>query len=144
MQAQVQRVQHEAAARDAEVRLVVLVVVPAERRDPVAALEAELLQRDRELPCAPHRVLVRRAVEALVGEPRDDLAVAVVRLRAPQQVRQRQLEVHHQAVHGAPRVAVDGCLQVYAVTGAPITASAISARSAVGRAPMPSSQSARL
>ena len=33
VQAQVQRVQDEAAARDAEVRLVVLVVVPAERRD---------------------------------------------------------------------------------------------------------------
>ena len=45
VQAQVQRVQHEAAARDAEVRLVVLVVVPAERRDAVAALEAEALQR---------------------------------------------------------------------------------------------------
>ena len=38
VQAQVQRVQHEAAARDAEVRLVMLVVVPAERRDAVAAL----------------------------------------------------------------------------------------------------------
>ena len=48
MQAQVERVQHEAAARDAEVGLVVDVVVPAERRDAVAAFEAELLQRDRE------------------------------------------------------------------------------------------------
>ena len=43
VQAQVERVQHEAAARDAEVRLVVLVVVPAERRDAVAALEPELV-----------------------------------------------------------------------------------------------------
>ena len=102
VQAQVQRVQDEAAARDPEVRLVVLVMVPAERRDPVAALEAETLQRDRELPRAPHRVAVRRAVEALVGEARDDLAVAVVRLGAPQQMRQRQLEIHHQAVHGTP------------------------------------------
>ena len=33
----------------AEVGLEVLVVVPAERRDAVAALEAEPLQRDREL-----------------------------------------------------------------------------------------------
>ena len=52
MQAQVQRVQDEAAARDAEVRLEMLVVVPAERRDAVAALEPELLQRDGELPRA--------------------------------------------------------------------------------------------
>jgi len=40
MEAQVQRVQDEAAARDAEVRLVMLVVVPAERRHAVAALQA--------------------------------------------------------------------------------------------------------
>src|SRR5665811_555039 len=97
------RDQDEAAARDAEVCLVMLVMVPAERRNPVAALEAEAFQCDRELPRAPHRVLVRRAVEALVWQARDDLAVAVVRLRPPQQMRQRELEIHHQAVHGAPR-----------------------------------------
>ena len=56
MQAQVQRVEHEAAARDAEVRLVVLVVVPAERRDAIAALEPEPLQRDRERAGAAARV----------------------------------------------------------------------------------------
>ena len=48
VQSQVERVQDEAAARDAEIRLVMLVVVPAERRDAVAALEPEPLQRDRE------------------------------------------------------------------------------------------------
>ena len=76
MQAEVQRVQHEAAARDAEVALMVLVVVPAERRDAVAALEPEALQRDRELLRAPRQVAVAVAVEALVGEPGDDLLVA--------------------------------------------------------------------
>ena len=49
VQAQVQRVEHEPAARDPEVRLQVLVVVPAQRGDAVAALEAELLQGDGEL-----------------------------------------------------------------------------------------------
>ena len=49
VQAEVQRVQDEAAARDAEVALVVLVVVPRERRDAVAGLEAEVLERDGEL-----------------------------------------------------------------------------------------------
>ena len=47
MQAQVQRVQHEAAARDAEVGLVVHEVVPAERRHAVTALQPQLLQARR-------------------------------------------------------------------------------------------------
>ena len=99
MQAQVQRVEDEAAARNPEVRLVVLPVVPAQRRDAVAALEPELPQRDRELLRAGQRLGVGRAVEGLVREPADDLAAAEVRLRPPQQVRERQREVHHQAVH---------------------------------------------
>ncbi len=101
MEAEVERVEDEAAARDPEVRLVVLVVVPAERRDAVAALEPGLLQRGRELPRTAHRLAVVRAVEALVGHPRDDLAVAEELLRATQQVRQREREVHHQSVHAA-------------------------------------------
>ena len=70
MQAQVQRVQDEAAARDAEVRLEVLVVVPAERRDAVAALEAELVC-SATASCFARRgeVGVGVAVEALVGQP---------------------------------------------------------------------------
>jgi hypothetical protein len=39
-------------------------------------------------------------VEALVGQPRDDLLLAEERVRAREEVRQRQLEVHHQAVQG--------------------------------------------
>ena len=100
MEPQVQGVEHETAARDAEVRLHVLVVVPAERGDAIALLEAEPLQRDGELLRAPRHVGVRVAVEALVGQPGDDLLLAEERLRAPQEVRKRQLEVHHQAVHG--------------------------------------------
>src|SRR5262249_52880419 len=66
MQAEVERMEDEAAARDAEVRLVVLVVVPAEGRDAVAALEARVAQGHGELPSAPQRLAVVRAVEALV------------------------------------------------------------------------------
>jgi hypothetical protein len=43
VQPQVQRVQDEAAARNPEVRLVMLVMVPAQRRNAIAALEAEVL-----------------------------------------------------------------------------------------------------
>ena len=111
MQPQVERVEDEAAARDAEVALHVLVVVPGERRDAVAALEPEVLQRHGELPGAPGAVAVRVAVEALVGEPRDDLLVREVRLRAPQERGERQLEVHHQAVHGGNRNLLSGIEQ---------------------------------
>ena len=99
VQAQVQRVQDEAAAGDAEVGLHVLVVVPAERRDAVALLQAELVERHGELLRALRHVAIRVAVEALVRKPRDDLLVAEVRLGAPQERRKRQLEVHHLALH---------------------------------------------
>ena len=99
VEAQVQRVQHEAAARDAEIGLEVLVVVPAERRDAVAGLEAELLQPDGELLRPPGHVPIRVAMEALVREPADDLLVAEERLRPLQERRERELVIHHQAVH---------------------------------------------
>jgi len=86
VQPEVERVEDEATARDAEVRLVVLIVVPAQRRNAVAALEAGLAQRDGQLPRAAQRLAVVRAVEALVGEARDDLAVAEELLRPAQQV----------------------------------------------------------
>ena len=101
MEPEVEGVEDEAAARDAEVRLVVLVVVPAQRRDAIAAFEAGLLERDRELPRSTQRLAMVRAMEALVGQARDDLAVAEERLRPAQDMRERQREVHHQAVHSA-------------------------------------------
>ena len=100
MQAQVERVQDVAGARDAEVGLEVLVVVPAKRGDAGARLEPEPLERDRQLPRAAAEVGERVAVEAPVGKPRDDLLVREVRLRPLQDRRQRQLEVHHQTLHG--------------------------------------------
>ena len=99
MQAQVEGVQDEPAARDPEIRLVMDVMVPAQRRDAVAALETQARESNREGACPAARLGVRRAVEAAVGEPRDDLVPAVVGLRAAEQRRQRQLVVHHQAVH---------------------------------------------
>jgi hypothetical protein len=99
MEAEVQRVQDVAAARDAEVGLHVLVVVPAQRRDAVAALEAELLQADGELLRPPGHVRIRVAVETLVGHAGHDLLVPEERLRAAKQRRERELVVHHQAVH---------------------------------------------
>ena len=48
VQAEVQRVRDEAADRRADVRLEMLVVVPHQRGDPVAVVEAEAAQRDGE------------------------------------------------------------------------------------------------
>ena len=99
MQAQVERVQDVAGARDAEVGLEVLVVVPRERGDAGAWLEPETLERDRQLPRPAPEVGERVTVEAPVGEPRDDLLVREVRLGPLQDRRQRQLEIHHQTLH---------------------------------------------
>jgi hypothetical protein len=99
MQPEVEGVQHEPAAGDPEVGLEVLVVVPAERRDPVAALEPELLQGDGELLRPSRHVPIGVAVEALVGQARDDLLVAEEGLRPLQDRGNRELVVHHQAVH---------------------------------------------
>ena len=99
VQADVQRVEHVAAARDAEVALHVLRVVPAKGRYAVAALESEPVERDGELLRAAHHLAVVRAVEAAVGPPGDDLLPGEVRLGAPHQRRQRQLVVHHLAAH---------------------------------------------
>ena len=101
MEAQVERVRDEAADRRPDVRLEVLVVVPHERRDPVAVLEPEAAQRDGE-PLRPRgEVGVPVAVPALVGQPGDDLAVAVELVRPPQDRGDVELVVHHQAFHHA-------------------------------------------
>ena len=74
VEAKVQRVRDHAAGREAEVRLEVLVVVPAERPDAVAVAEPELLaQRDREPLRAVDEVRVRVGVPALVRQPGRDL-----------------------------------------------------------------------
>ena len=99
VEAQVERVQDETGAGDAEVRLQVRVVVPGERGDAVAALEPELLQPDRELARTAGEVGVGVAMERAVGEARDDLLLREVRLGPAQDRRKRQLVVHHQAVH---------------------------------------------
>ena len=100
MEAEVQRVGHHAADRDADVGLQVLVVVPAERPHAVAVLQPELVAERCREPARPWRELgVRVAVPALVGQARDDLPVAEELLAAPQDRGHVELVVHDQAVH---------------------------------------------
>ncbi len=102
MEAEVQRVGDESAHRRADVGLEVLVVVPHERPDAVAVVQSEPPQRDREALGARRELRVAVPVPALVGQPGDDLAVAV-ELVAPSQDRgDVELVVHHQALHHAP------------------------------------------
>ena len=100
VEAEVQRVRHEPARRRTDVGLEVLRVVPHERPDAVAVLEPELAERDDEPLRARDEVRIRVPVPALVGQPADDLAVAVELVRAAQDRGHVQLVVHHQAVHG--------------------------------------------
>jgi hypothetical protein len=98
-QPQVQRVHDAAGGRDAEVALQVGVMVPAQRRHPVALVHPQRLQRGRQRSGAP--VILAEAVpaQALVRQPRDDLVAGEQLPGALQQVVERQRDVHHRALH---------------------------------------------
>ena len=73
-QAEVQGVEHTAHEWNAEVRLEMLVVVPAERGDPVAGTDPEALKGGGQPPGAIGEVSVAVAVERAVVAAGDDLA----------------------------------------------------------------------
>ena len=99
----VQRVQDRAHRRDGEVRLEVLLGVPLERADAVAGLDAEPLERGRELLGASGDLGERRPSGAVALE-RDDFAVTVHGAAVPQDHRDGQREILHRALeHVAPQ-----------------------------------------
>ena len=75
-QAQVQRVHHAAGRRDAEVALEVRVVVPAQRGDALAVLQAELLQGRSQRARASVVLGVGVRAQRLVRQARDDRVVS--------------------------------------------------------------------
>src|SRR5207245_9935463 len=81
MQTRVDGVQDVAGERYSEVRLEVLVLVPAQRRDAVTTPQIELLERDRELLHAGYEVRVRVPLEGHVRSASDDRLVPEQRLR---------------------------------------------------------------
>src|SRR5207302_8889885 len=95
----VNRVQDVARERYAEVRLEVLVLVPAQRRDAVTTPQAELPERDCELLRARYEVRVRVPVEGLVRPAGNDRLVPKQSLRSSEDERERQRVLHHQTVH---------------------------------------------
>ena len=99
MQAQVQRVQHAAGAGHREVRLEVRVVVPHQRRHALAALQAQLLQCAAERERAAVEIGVAIAMQAAVGQARDDFRLREQLPRAREDVRERQRKLHHCRLH---------------------------------------------
>ena len=99
VQARVERVHHRAAQRHGEVELQVAVLVPAERRDAVAGLDAERCEGVRELARAAREVGVAVAVDAAVGEAADELVVRELGRGALEEHGEREgMVVAHQAV----------------------------------------------
>ena len=91
----VEGVQHPPAARHAEVGLEVAVVVPRQRGDRGAALDAEVVEGPHELlgPAGEGAVVV--AVDGAVGEAGDDLGVAVAAAGVGEQQPAVQRSIHH-------------------------------------------------
>ncbi len=102
-QARVDRVADGADARDAVVELEVPVIVPGERRDPVALADPELrLQRVGQLPDPAAERGIGDPVRGLVGAAGDHLRLAVIVGRVVEDRRDPERLVHHQAAHGLP------------------------------------------
>ncbi len=100
-QAGVDRVADRPDARDAVVELEVPVVVPGERRDPVAEADPEpRLQRIRQLPDPAAQPGVGGPERRLVGGAGDHLGLAVIVGRVVEDRRDPERLVHHQAAHG--------------------------------------------
>jgi hypothetical protein len=72
-QADVERVEHRPHARDGHVRLEVLLMVPAERRDPVPRLDAERPERSDEPARAGDHLPERGGDQAVLRARRDRL-----------------------------------------------------------------------
>ena len=91
---------HDGAhARHRIVELEVAVVVPGQRRDPVAGLDAGGRQRVGELAGAAEHVAPGAAVSRRVHRDRDDLDVRMVAVREAHDVRDQERPLHHESVH---------------------------------------------
>ena len=107
-QPQVERVQHRAHTGHRHVSFQMLLVVPLQSADAVAVAHAEPLQRrgqalgavgDRPEACAAR----------LGARPGDDLAVAEELAPVPEDMLDRQREIHHGALHGRCLLEPEGC-----------------------------------
>ncbi|MEZ6070220.1 MAG: hypothetical protein R3C10_08055 [Pirellulales bacterium] len=80
---QVERVQHGPSRRNAKVGLLVLGMVPAERRHAIAAPDSQRRQGERELFGSPRHLTVAATIKPAVTTSGDDLSVGIHRLGPP-------------------------------------------------------------
>ena len=102
VEAEVQGVQHAAGAGDAEIGLLVRIVVPHHGGHRLAPLEPRTRKRRGKLPRAAAKIAVAVAVQRLVRQAGDDLALAEQRAGPLQVMRQRERVVHHRRAHRSP------------------------------------------
>jgi hypothetical protein len=76
-----------------------LMMIPGKRRYAITRGYAEMSQRDCEALGAIRHVAVGIAMQRSVGQATYDFRAAEVCLGSSQNNRQRQLEIHHQAIH---------------------------------------------
>jgi hypothetical protein len=98
-QPDVDGVHHRTHARNGEVRLLMLLVIPAKGGDPVAPLDAQAAQAGRQLIRAVGQGPELDAARP-VGLAGDDLAVGVQGPAVLEDVPDRERKVHHRGAHG--------------------------------------------
>ena len=129
-QARIDRVDDAAHADRAVPGDQVIMVVHGQGADPVAALQAHLLKRLRELPRIACDAGPAGALDPAVGPAGDDFASAVLALGMVDEPRHAQLEILHPAQHSnSPAPSMRGSLFAYE-TSASLGASATDRRTA--------------
>jgi hypothetical protein len=106
-QPDVQRVQHPVGAGGGEVELEVAAGVPAERRDPAVAADAQGVENPAQPPRPIGPFAVGRRLLA-TGRDGDDHLVGEQPLGPRVEVRQRERKILHEPVHRASPVVTDG------------------------------------
>jgi len=100
-------VAHGADAGDRVIGLEVAMVVPGDRRHPVAEPDTETHQRLRELLGARLGIGIGKAMERAFRRARDDLGIGVIARRVADQRLDQQRPIHHQPTHREPPFARD-------------------------------------
>jgi hypothetical protein len=99
VQARVERVKDRAGPGHRVVELHVAMAVPRQRRDTVAALDAETGERVGHPARACRQFAIGRAMDVALDPSRHDLLLAMVALGVDQQRRDQQRQLHHRTVH---------------------------------------------
>jgi hypothetical protein len=99
MESGIQGMADRAHARHGVVNLEVSVSVPGDRGDALSFLESKFVDRISQLPGSASTVAIGVSMQRVVGRNRDDFAIRVVQIRMPQNHRNEQRGIHHQALH---------------------------------------------